>query len=213
MSSDPCALITDDDSAIDLAGLLLEIGSLGAGDGKSGGGDSFLDEPGRRTARSNLASGRLVFRPRDRQGRLGRRHPVGARRGPDHWPDHRYPPEEDAPLDLSTPSWDTAVLRCATIDSLHGDSLVAAKSLDPKQRDSIGINMRVATKAWSLAPLPGKATCHRSHPDMLLTPNGPATLYVTSPLTGAAAPAATATLTSIVNHWRLAAARSRHCSW
>ena len=207
VSSDPCALITDDDSAIDLAGLLLEIGSLGAGDGKSGGGDSFWMSLAEGPLAAILQAAGWYFDPETGKDVWG---------GGIRWARAAAqtiglitdtPPEEDAPLDLSTPSWDTAVLRCATIDSLHGDSLVAAKSLDPKQRDSIGINMRVATKAWSLRRVAGQGDLPPFTPDMLLTPNGPATLYVTSPLTGAAAPAATATLTSIVNHWRLAAGK------
>lgn len=205
VASDPCALITDDDSAVDLAGLLLEIGSLGAGDGKSGGGDSFWMSLAEGPLAAILQSASWYEHPETGEMTWG---------GGIEWARQAAQnvgeigdTDTDAPADYDTPSWDTAVLRCATIDSLHGDSLVSAKTLDPKQRDSIGINMRVATKAWSLRRVAGRGDLPPFTPDMLLTPDGPATLYVTSPLTGAAAPAATATLTAIVNHWRAAAGR------
>ena len=203
VASDPCALITDDDSAIELAALLQEVGTVGAGDGK-GGGDAFWMSLAEETLAGLLTAAGWWVDPatgEDRWGggiawaRRAARNIGNAAPGTD---------DEDAPLDFDTPSWDTAALRCATVDSIWGESIVNDKLLDSRQRDSIAINLRVATKAWGLRKVSGRG--RNSHaryrpftPDML---TGAGTLYITSPLSGTAAPAATATLTFIVNHWR-----------
>ena len=199
VASDPVALITDDDSAVELAGLLQEVGTLGSGDGK-GGGDAFW---------MGLAEGPLAA-ILQASGWY-----VDPETGDDVWgggirwarraalnsgvTDEKA--DEDAPVDLQTPSWDAAIARCATIDSIWGDELLAAKDLDPRQRDSIGINMRVALKAWASRKVAGRGELTPFTPD-LLTDHTAATLFLTSPWTGSAASAASSTMTSIVNHWR-----------
>lgn len=202
VASDPCALITDDDSAVELAGLLLEVGSLGAGDGK-GGGDSFWMSLAEGPLAAILQAAGWYEDPKTGDpvwgGGIAWARAAAQNVGEE--------PDDDAPLDFNTPSWDTAILRCATIGSIHGDTLLSAKGLDARQRDSIGINLRVATKAWGLRTVAGRGDRVPFAPAMLLDPASAPTLYVTSPLTGAAAPAASATLTAIVNAWRKGAGK------
>ncbi|MFT3661754.1 MAG: type IV secretory system conjugative DNA transfer family protein [Gordonia sp. (in: high G+C Gram-positive bacteria)] len=197
VASDPTALITDDDSALELAALLLEVGSLGGGD--KGGGDSFWQALAMRPLAAILqaAAGYLDPDTGDPVPGGGVRWALAACENPGGAGDDD---EETDVVDLTTASWDVAILRCASIDSHHGDSLLAAKMLDPKQRDSIGINARVALGAWALRAVAGRGELAPFRPEMLEAPG--ATLYIVSPLAGAAAPAASAALTSMVNHWR-----------
>ncbi|MFZ1913329.1 MAG: TraM recognition domain-containing protein [Propionicimonas sp.] len=201
VASDPCALITDDDSALELAALLLEVGSLGGGDGK-GGGDSFWQSLAMRPLAAILQAAGWYIDPETGDDVWGGGIRWALAACEDSGADAGGDADDgtSATLDLTTPDWGAAIRRCATIDSHHGASLLAAKKLDPRQRDSIGINARVALGAWALRAVAGRGDVAPFTPDLLEQPG--ATLYIVSPLTGAAAPAASAALTSLVNHWR-----------
>lgn len=227
--SDPCALIDDDDSALDMAALLLEVGALGGGDGSGGGGDSFWSTLAMRPLAAILRAAGWYYSPDDGSPVWGggiswalaacedsgadlaakpKKKKKKKKAEPDSDAEDADGGEDDdggedeaeEPIDHTTPNWDTAVIRCAIQECWHADSLRAAKKLDPAQRDSIGVNARVALSAWAKRAVAGQPDATAFNPAMLEAPG--ASLYIVSPMTGAAAPAASAVLTSIVDHWR-----------
>lgn len=220
---DPCASITSDDEALDLADLLMETGALGSGDTGGGGGDAaFWKTLARRRLACFLLAGGWYPDP-GQNGKLvwgggvawalnacetigpDAAPPTGGtgitREGldPDEVPEEDAGVPEDQPVDLQTPNWSTAYLRCLLLDSWHAPSLLAAREMDPKQRDSIGINCQVAMSAWSLRSV---ANDHPAFDPAMLAADPGATLYLVSPAEGGAAPAASLTLVQIVNYWR-----------
>lgn len=194
---DPCALIETDDDALAMASLLIEVGGLASGNGGGGGSsDSFWSTLAMRPLAALLrAGGHYIDDDGNQKWGGGIRWVLDACEDPGQ----TEPDDADA-VDLDAANWLTAILRNATIGGIHGPSLTAARALDPRQRDSIGINCRVALSAWAMQAVAGDETQAAFSPDMLEEPG--ATLYVVSPMTGAAAPAASAVLTQIVNHWR-----------
>lgn len=205
VASDPTLLVHDDDSALELAALLLEVGSLGGGDSGGGGGnDAFWKSLAMKPLAALLRAAASYRSGEDGKFKLvsGGGIAWALAAAENHGDDGDG--DDDRPLDLTTPSWTTAANRCNVSQSAHGRSISNALSLDGAQRDSIGINMSVALNAWALAAVrepSGGGDVVPFRPEMLLSEPG-ATLYIVSPITGAAAPAATATLTSLVNHWR-----------
>ncbi|MFT4086204.1 MAG: type IV secretory system conjugative DNA transfer family protein [Gordonia sp. (in: high G+C Gram-positive bacteria)] len=205
VASDPVALIDSDDAALEMAALLLEVGSLGAGGGGAGGGgDSFWQSLAMRPLAAILRAAGTHFEFHDHEavetagGGISWALAACEDVGDDDGPTEDLDPHADE--DLSHPDWDNAYLRAASVGSRHAQSLLSAKAMDPRQRDSIAINMRVALGAWALEAVAGDGSLPAFTPDMLEAKG--ATLYVVSPLAGAAAPAASATLTGVVNHWR-----------
>lgn len=198
VQADPCALIHDDDSALRMASLLMEVGGLGSGDGSGGGGgdSAFWQTLARRPLAALLRAAGWYDRPgRGPTWGGGARWAVDACEVPQG-------PDDAAEGDLDSANWDVAFRRSRFQDSWHANSLLAAQSLDPKQRDSIGINMRVALSAWTARAVADHdpKLVPAFTPSMLEEPG--ATLYIVAPLNGAAPPAATSVITSMVDHWR-----------
>ncbi|MGC0363809.1 hypothetical protein ABH922_001793 [Rhodococcus sp. 27YEA15] len=207
VASDPCAGIDSDDSSLEAAALLIETGSLGGGDG---GGDSFWSTLAMRPLAALLRAGGWYPDPETGEPVWGGgiewvtaacENPGDDGDGGATTSDYSDDEEaEEPPLDLATPTWDVAYLRAMLQGSRHAASLLSAKKLDPKQRDSIGINARVALSAWAVEAVVGEPGTTAFHPSMLAQPG--ATLYLVSPMAGGAAPAASVVLVQIVNHWR-----------
>ncbi|WP_188584816.1 type IV secretory system conjugative DNA transfer family protein [Gordonia jinhuaensis] len=206
VASDPIALIHDDDSAMELATLLQEVGPLAAGDSTGGGGDSgFWKSLAQQPLAAILRAAHGYYdveANEDRDGggvrwaidaTINSDAPASMASGED---DQDGPP----PLDLVTASWDTAVHRLESIGSRHGRALLTAKGRPDEQKASIGINMQVALNSWVMDAVAGSGDLPVFRPEMLEAPG--ASLFIVSPLTGAAGPAAAATLTAMVNHWR-----------
>ncbi|KJQ99780.1 type IV secretory system conjugative DNA transfer family protein, partial [Gordonia sihwensis] len=210
---DPCANLTSDDEALDLADLLMETGSLGAGDGGGGGDAAFWKALARRRLACFLLAGGWRPDP-DRRGQRiwggGVEWALNACEtvGPDSAEstggtgvtseglDEDAIDETDE--DLDAPNWTNAYLRCLAIGTRHAPSLLAARAMDEKQRDSIGINCQVAMSSWALEAV---ATGHTAFEPAMLDKPG-ATLFIVSPSTGAGAVPASLTLVQIVNYWR-----------
>ena len=202
VANDPTALLVPDadgsteDAAMDMATLLTQVGTLGMGGGKGGGGDSaFWMTLSLGVLACLLQSGHGYYHPETGEWVRG---------GGIEWVMQAYlnmGDDEDADsdeLDLDTPTWDVAATRAGLVGSAHADEIGAAKDLDPKQRDSIAINLRVALSSWkkrSVRGTGGKPFSPEIHED----PN--ATIYHVSPSHGAAAGAATSIVESIVEHW------------
>lgn len=212
VASDPCALITTDDQALDMATLLLDVGAqAGAGEstGSGSSGDPFWASLAMRPLAAFLRAG--GWYPDPQTGEMtwggGIRWVLRALDVLDaHAPSAKDADgdgdadEDDDWLDLITPSWDTVVARCAVQGSRHGDSVTAAKAMDARQRDSIGINARVALTPWVMDAVTGDEDAAIFTPAMLESKG--ATLYIVAPVSGSAAAAATAVISQTVDHWR-----------
>ncbi|WP_299487233.1 type IV secretory system conjugative DNA transfer family protein [uncultured Gordonia sp.] len=191
---DPCAMITTDDEALDLADLLME-----TSDGGEGGGDSqFWKNLARRRLAAFLRAGG-TYPNADGEPTWGGGVAWALAACEDVGDVEDKGPDPDAPVDLVTPNWDVAARRCAMLSSSHTQSLLAAKKMDARQRDSIGINCQSALAPWALQSL-AENSAPAFLPEMLEARG--ATLFLVSPMGGAAAPAASLVLVSIVNHWR-----------
>ncbi len=199
VGSDPVALIHDDDSAMELASLLQEVGPLASGSGQSsGGGDGdFWKSLALPALAGILRAAGTYYDITDNADKPG----GGIKWALDAAMIEEGPgQDEEGNLDLEVPSWDTAIHRLQSIGSRHALGLEASKKRPEEQRSSIGINMQVALTSWLMDAVAGDGSLPVFRPEML--EQAGASLFVVSPLTGAAAPAAAATLTSLVGHWR-----------
>lgn len=208
VSNDPCRLLvpdengSTDDSALGLAELLTSVGSLGMGGGGGGGDSAFW---------MTLAVGPLACLLQAGAGYLDPDTDEWVDGGGIEWvrkaalnPGVTDQDDDDldpAELDLDTPSWDVAAARAESIKSGHVAELESAKELDPKQRDSVGINLRVALSSWNRRAVRNAKADVSFTPELLEDPN--ATFYLVSPSKGGASGAASATVDSLVEHWTL----------
>lgn len=188
---DPCAVIATDDEALRMADLLQEISS------GSGGDAAFWKNLSRRRLACILRAAGYYPDP-DTGKRVwggGVAWAVDACEdpGPDEVPD-----PDDPGFDIDVPNWNSAYLRATLLGSRHAQSLMAAKRMDPKQRDSVGMNCQDALNMWADSVIAG-AEHTAFTPEMLA--DGGATLFIVAPMNGAATPVA-ATLVSIVEFWR-----------
>lgn len=201
VANDPCALLvpdaygSTDDSALELAELLIEVAQIASG--KSGGDGAFW---------AKLATGTLACLL---QAGAGYPDPVT-----DEWVDgggiewvrkaaldsgSSDDADDSEEIDLDTPNWDVASNRADLIGSDHTAEIESTKMLDPKQRDSVGINLRVGLGSWSKRSVRGKAGQRAFTPEML--EDSRATFYLVSPSKGSAASAAASVVESLVAHW------------
>lgn len=200
VGSDPTTLIHNDDSAMSLAGLLQEVGPLitGNGSGGGGGGDGeFWKSLALPALAGVVRAAGTYYDIKDNTDKPG-----GGIRWAIEAAMIEEGPGQDAEgnVDLEVPSWDTAIHRLRSIGSRHALSLEAAKRRPDEQRSSIGINMQVAMNSWLMDEVAGDGTAPPFRPAMLEEPG--ASLFIVSPLSGGGAPAAAATLTALVDHWR-----------
>ena len=217
VSADPCAALTCDDDAIQLADLLLEMGD--GGDGGGGGDSSFWKSLARRRLACFLRAGGWYVDPYTRRRVWGGGVAWALDACEDVGPNAADPMEGveqsgvgvtqegvDAdstaaaapePRDMDSANWSVAIRRCLALGSRHVKSLLAARSMDAKQRDSIGMNCQSAMSSWSLDTV---ATGHRPFEPSMLAERG-ATLYIVAPSNGAAAPPASITLAQITQYW------------
>ena len=197
VSSDPTVGIVSDDTALDVASLLMDVGDLGTGDGSAGGGnDKTWKTLARRPLAAILRAAASYKHPETEQVVPGGGIDWAVSAG-----DIMGSPAEDGNVDYSAPSWVTAAARCHVSGSRHGVMLMNAMEMDPGQRDSIRLNIYNALSTWArdeVARPVGDTVPF--HPSMLAEAG--ATLYIISPDSGDAAPAATAALTAVVEYWR-----------
>lgn len=203
--NDPTALLvpdvngSTDDAALDMATLLTQLGTLGMGGGQGGGGDSaFWMTLALGTLACLLQAGAGYPDPDTGEwvdgGGIDWVMKASLNTGDDD-------DSADDELDLDTPSWSVAEIRASLAGSAHAADIPVTKALDPKQRDSVGINLRVALSSWKKKSVRGDGTGMPFSPQLLEDPN--ATLYLVSPSSGSAAGAATSVIESLVAHWTL----------
>lgn len=182
--SDPTALINNDDEAMDMASLIMKMGSIGAGGkGDAGGNDSFWKtlsaQPLAALLLAGKASGEGIGWTVQATGR-----PAG----------------ETA--DDPTPSWVAGVkLLQGEHASFHASELGNSVGMEDKMRDSMTATMKAGLAPWLMSTVRGGESAVPFHPSMLEGPGEP-TLYITSPANGAAAGAAVAAIEMIIRHWR-----------
>lgn len=200
VSSDPTTLVDSNDTALELAGLLMEVGDLQAGDGSGGGGDgAFWKSLAMRPLAGILTAAASYFDPNTGETVPGGGITWALAAADDDGTS--VPVDPDAPVDYETPNWTTAINRLRASNSRHAGALAAARARSDEQRGSIAINMQTALGAWGSDAVAGNGTLTPFTPEMLTT-HPSATLFIVSPLSGSAAPAAATTLTGLVNHWR-----------
>ncbi|MCB1253058.1 MAG: TraM recognition domain-containing protein [Austwickia sp.] len=210
---DPCAWIETDDEAMEMASLLMQIGDVGAGgDGQGSGDSAFWKSLARRRLACLLRAGGFYRDPDTREmtwgggiewaleaaENVGPDAAEGNGRGLTQEGLDDAEPDGDEPLDMITPNWKTAYMRAFSVGSRHADSLMAARAMDERQRDSIGINMQVAMGSWAMesTAAPGAKVFN---PSMLA---GGSTLHIVAGMDGAAPTVVSTVLIEIVRYWR-----------
>lgn len=184
--SDPTALITNDDEAMAMASLIMQMGSIGAGGGGGGGGnDAFWQ-----TLAAQPLAGLLLGGKVSKEGIDWTLRAAGRTKGAH-------------PDDLSVASWTAAtkLLHDASIKSCHSPELINACGMEEKLRESMTATMKAGLAPWILSNVRGAPGAKTFHPKML-EGKGEPTLYITSPADGAAAGAAVAVIEMIIRHWR-----------
>ena len=214
---DPCAWIETDDEAMEMASLLMQIGDVGAGgDGQGSGDSAFWKTLARRRLACLLRAGGFYRDPDTQQmvwgGGIAWALEASENVGPDaaegaegngrgltqEGLDDAVEPAGDEPLDMTTPNWTVAYTRAFSVGSRHAGSLMAARAMDERQRDSIGINMQVAMGSWAMesTAAPGAKTFNPS----MLASGG--TLHIVAGMDGAAPTVVCTVLIEIVRYWR-----------
>ncbi|GAB3616581.1 hypothetical protein GCM10027416_11380 [Okibacterium endophyticum] len=194
--SDPCALVSDDDSALLVSSLLHQMGTLGAGGSGEISGDSA-----RWTALATpplagfLRAGGWLTDPDTGERTWG---------GGIRWVlaalDVFEREKDEDPEKADAPCWDNAANRIDTCtDSRFAQALQAVQAMAPEQRDSIAINVRNALFPFQLSTVAGDGTEPPFTPE-LLEERG-TTLYLVTPGRGISPGAAAAVLEQTITHW------------
>lgn len=180
--SDPTTLINNDDEAMAMSALVIQMGSIGAGGSvHSGGNDAFWQTLAAQPLAALLLAGKISGDGIDWTVRAAGRI------------------QGETPNDR-TPSWNAAIMHTHE-NSRHSAELANAMTMDDKLRDSMIATMKAGLAPWILDTVRGDGNEVPFHPQMLEGPGEP-TLYITSPADGAAAGAAVAVIEMIIRHWR-----------
>lgn len=183
---DPTALVRNDDDALDLATVLMQSGSAGAGGGSGKGGDAFWE---------NISTGPLaaVLRAATTRGIGWARAAVGVIDQPEA--------EEGQEPDTQAPCWINAIAALEDMGStMLAQELLSAVTLDGKMRDSVMVTMKSAVAPWLRSTVAGDGTLRPFVPDLLSHPS--ATLFMVAPADGVAAGAAVAAVDFVSKRWR-----------
>lgn len=179
--SDPTMLVETDDDALDMASLLMKVGSTGAGSGKESGDSAFWQT----LAAAPLAA-ILQAAKANGKGILWAQQACGRAEGND-------------PEDTETPSWQAAYAVAGDF-SRHAEDLFSVSQLEEKMKSSIMITMQAGLAPWLRSTVAGGPDAVPFTPQMLHDPN--ATVYMISPASGVAAGAATSVVDTVIKHWR-----------
>lgn len=178
--ADPVALITDDDSAIDMAEILIQNAGSGAG-GSDAKKDPFWD-----TISTPVLAG--LLRAAGADGIRWARTAVS----------HVEPPKAE---DTTTPCWINAVGRLEKLDSeMLATEVAGAAAYSDKMRDSVMATLKSAIAPWWRGNVVGPADGRPFTPTML--EDSRSTLFMIAPADGVAAAAAVGVVDAVSKHWR-----------
>ncbi|OYO00733.1 hypothetical protein CGZ95_08915 [Enemella evansiae] len=181
---DPTALVTNSDEALDIATILLQNGSAGAGG--SNGGSSGGDGTAEFFETLSTAPLAAILLAAGSDGMSWARSAVSRLMGT----------SED---DLS-PSWTNAVERLREVSPMLADELLSASTQDVKQVSNIQITMKAAVAPWLRSTVLGSGHERAFTPAML--EHRAASLFIVAPATGVAAGAAVSCASAIAKRWR-----------
>lgn len=206
---DPCKLVNTDDEAMAMSDLLQATWTVGTSSaGEAGNTDSTWEQQAKRPLAVFLRAGGALPHP------MGEELVDGGGiewvlEALDHPPLKKKDGEttdDPSQEDLVTPNWNNAYLRASTLlESKHAEALRAVMTMEPRQRDSVAINIRNAVTAWSLDAVLGDGRAVAFEPSMLEEPG--ATLYIVAPTRGGCASAACAIVEQSIQWWRTNVAR------
>lgn len=181
---DPTVLIRSDDDALDMATVLIESGSAGAG-GKDSSGDGFWN---------TLSTGPLaaILRATGDLGINWARTCVGAV--------DRSDDIDDDDAFANQPCWEVALERLEAMESSLVSQLSNTRQLDGKMRDSVTVTMTTAVAPWQRSTVAGRPGEKPFSPSLI--EDRAATLFMIAPATGVAAGAAVAAVDFISKRWR-----------
>lgn len=183
VTSDPTALIQNDDDALAMASLLMKVGSLGASDGgDSGNGDDAFW----RTQAAQPLAALLLAGKASGEGIAWTVRAVSKTMKTD---------END-----TSPSWAWAY-QYVKDTSFHAENLQSVVEMEAKLRDSIIATMKAGLAPWLLTNVRGDANAIPFAPAMLEGTDEP-TLAIIAPSDGVAAGAAVGAIETIIRHWR-----------
>lgn len=179
--SDPTALITNDDEALAMATLLMQVGDLGTGGGQGGSKDAFWQnlaaQPLAALLQAGKASGRGIA-----------------------WTVRAAGKVEKGGEDDSSPSWANAY-ELIHKTSFHAEDLLSVGQMEAKLKDSLMATMKGGLTPWLMTDVREGQGGVPFTPEMLEGPGEP-TLYIVSPNDGLAAGAPVAVIEMIIRHWR-----------
>ncbi|MDJ0454077.1 type IV secretory system conjugative DNA transfer family protein [Gordonia amicalis] len=176
--ADPVALITDDDTAIDMCEILIQNAGSGSGDKK---GDPFFED-------SSVAPLAGLLRAAGDDGIRWVRRAVGRIEPPD-------------PEDRDAPCWLNAIGRLEKLGSaMLAEEIGNTAAFSDRLRDSIQATMKQAVAPWWRGNVVGPADGRPFVPAMLEDPRS--TLFMVAPADGIAAAAAVGVVDAISGHWR-----------
>lgn len=179
---DPTSLIRNDDDALDMATILMQSGSAGAGGDSKQDGDAFWET----ISTAPLAA---ILRAAGKDG-------IGWVRGAVGLLDDGKSSENN-----NDPCWTNAMVRLDKMGSeMLSAELESAAKLDSKMRDSVMVTMKSAIAPWLRSNVSGVPGQLAFTPELLTHPNS--TLFVVAPATGVAAGAAVSVVDFISKRWR-----------
>lgn len=183
--ADPVALITDDETAIDMAEILLQTAGSSSG-GESATKDPFFED-------SSVAPLAGLLRAAGPDGIRWVRRAVGRIEPPAG--------EEGEEPDTVSPCWLNAIGRLERAESVMlAEELANTAAFSDRLRDSIQATMKQAVAPWWRGSVVGPENARPFVPSMLEHPRS--TLFLVAPADGIAAAAAVGVVDAISKHWR-----------
>ncbi|GAA1769085.1 TraM recognition domain-containing protein [Nostocoides vanveenii] len=182
VTSDPTALIENDDDALAMSALLMKVGSLGASDGGGSSDDAFWQTIAAQPLAALLLAGKASGQGIDWTVRAASKH------------------KKSDEGDIS-PSWAIGY-ELIEQTSFHAQNLAAVVETEAKMRDNITATMKAGLAPWLLTNVRG-AGAKAFSPTMLEGEGGrEPTLAIIAPADGVAAGAAVGAVEMIIKHWR-----------
>lgn len=185
VTSDPTALIDNDDDALAMASLLMKVGSLGASDNGGGGGGDGAAFWQTLTTQSMAA---VLLAGKESEGGID-------------WSLRAAAATEGNSANDDSPNWVSAY-DLIREKSTHAADLMGKIGTEAKMRDSIKATMQTGLAPWLLSNVSGRQGNSIPFMPKMLEDSDEPTLAIIAPADGVAAGAAVAVVETIVRYWR-----------